>query len=85
MAEIRVGMGSIAITKRGCSEWSVNEAGVCYEVYEREGRAGYGFFEKGGYDGFSPEDVERFLHITGERSAVLADYQFTDVGRLLTM
>jgi len=81
MADIRV--GSIAIAKRASGEWSVDEPGVCYEVYELEDRAGYSFiFEKGGYDGFSPEDVETFLHVTGEQSAALADYQFKNEGRL---
>jgi hypothetical protein len=81
MADIRV--GSIAIAKRASGEWSVDEPGVCYEVYELEDRAGYSFiFEKGGYDGFSPEDAETFLHVTGGHSAALADYQFKDVGLL---
>lgn len=81
MADIRV--GSIAIAKRASGVSSVDEPGVCYEVYELEGRAGYSFiFEKGGYDGFSPQDVETFLHVTGEHSAALAGYQFKNVGRL---
>jgi hypothetical protein len=81
MADIRV--GSIAIAKRASGEWSVDEPGVCYEVYELEDRAGYSFiFEKGGYDGFSPEDVETYLHVTGEQSAALAGYQFKNEGRL---
>ena len=81
MAEIRV--GSLAIAKRASGEWSVDEPGVCYEVYELEDRAGYSFiFEKGGYDGFSPEDVETYLHVTGEQSAALARYQFKNEGRL---
>jgi hypothetical protein len=81
MADIRV--GSIAIAKRASGEWSVDEPGVCYEVYELEDRAGYSFiFEKGGYDGFSPEDVETYLHVTGEQSAALADCQFKNEGRL---
>jgi hypothetical protein len=81
MADIRV--GSIAIAKRASGEWSLDEAGVCYEVYELEDRAGYSFiFKKGGYDGFSPQNVEIFLHVTGEHSAALAGYQFKNVGRL---
>jgi len=81
MANIRV--GSIAVAKRAIGEWSLDEPGVCYEVYELEDGAGYSFiFEKGGCDGFSPEDVETFLHVTGEQSAFRADYQFKNEGRL---
>jgi hypothetical protein len=47
--------------KRASGEWSVDEPGVCYEVYELEDRAGHSFiFEKGDYDGFSPEGVETY-------------------------
>jgi hypothetical protein len=43
---------------------------------------GYAFiFEKGGYDGFSLDEIEVFLQVTGERSEMLAGYEFKDVGR----
>jgi hypothetical protein len=82
MADIRV--GSLAIAKRTAGEWSVDESAVCFEIYEmEEGRVGYSFvFEKGGYDGFNLEEVDTYLHVTGECSAALADYRFIDDTRL---
>jgi len=57
---------------------------VCYEVYTLGGRPGYSFiFEKGRYDGFSPEDVDMFLNVTDSVCEKVADYQFTNVTRWL--
>jgi hypothetical protein len=76
-------VGSIAIAKHASGVCRAAEPGVCYEMYELDGRPSYGFiFAKGDYDGFSPDDVEIFLHVTGERSAVLAGYRFENVGQL---
>jgi hypothetical protein len=67
-------VGSLAIAARA--------SGVCDEVYALGGRPGDSFlFEQGRYDGFSPEDVARFLAITGEVCAAVAAYQFTTVTR----
>ena len=47
------------------------------------GRPGYGFlFEKGRYDGFSPDDVRHCLIVTDDVCPSIADYQFTHVTRL---
>jgi hypothetical protein len=63
MVEIKV--GTLATANRTVTFCSVGEMGVCYEVYTLGNRAGYSFiFEKGGYDGFSPGDVELFLEVT---------------------
>ena len=76
-------VGSLAIAACASGVCDVGERGVCYEVYQLGGRPGYSFiFEKGRYDGFSPEDVALFLHITGEVCTAVADYQFTNVTRL---
>ena len=78
---IRVGSLAVAIRLSGVCD--AGERGVCYEVYELGGQPGYSFiFEKGRYDGFSPEDVATFLEITGEHCAAVADYQFQNVTRL---
>jgi len=62
----------------------VGETSVCYEVYTPGGRPGYSFlFERGRDDGFSPEDVEMFLTVTDTVCDKVADYQFTNVTRLL--
>lgn len=59
------------------------ERGVCYEVYELDGRPGRAFlFERGGYDGFSPMDVRLMLRITGQVVEAVRGYTFTNVGEL---
>ena len=59
------------------------EIGVCYEVYQLNGRHGYSFiFESGRSDGFSPGDVRMFLDLTGRVCEVIADYQFQNVMKL---
>jgi hypothetical protein len=76
-------VGSLALATRASGVCDVGERGVCYEVYALGGRPGYSFlFAQGRYDGFSPEDVARFLTITGEVCAAVAEYQFTTVTRL---
>jgi hypothetical protein len=76
-------VGSLAIATRASGVCDAGERGVCYEVYALGGRPGYSFiFDKGRYDGFSPEDVVMFLTITGEVCTAVADYQFTNVTRL---
>jgi len=77
-------VGTIAIAKRDSGVCDAGERGVCYEVYTLGGRPGYSFiFEKGRYDGFSPEDVEMFLTVTETVCPSVADYQFTNVMRLM--
>ena len=76
-------VGTLAIAKRASGVCEAGERGVCYEVYELGGRPGYAFiFEKGGYDGFSQEDVELFLTVTDTVCATITSYQFTNVTRL---
>lgn len=76
-------VGSQVIAKRASGVNAAGERGVCYEVYQLGGRPGYSFiFERGRYDGFSPDEVATFLHVTGQVCPALADYQFTTVTRL---
>lgn len=76
-------LGSIVIAKRETAVCNVGERGVCYEVYELSSRPGWSFiFERGGYDGFSPDDVDMILEVTGEVCREVAGYQFKNVGRL---
>jgi hypothetical protein len=39
-------------------------------------------FEQGRYDGFSPDEVELILEVTGELCPDLADYEFQSVMHL---
>ena len=76
--------GTVAIATRQSGVCGPGERGVCYEVYELDGRPGYSFiFEKGRYDGFSPEDVAMFLEMTPTVCRTVAEYQFRNVTRLL--
>jgi hypothetical protein len=76
-------IGSIVVAKRASDVCFAGELGVCFTVYESEGRSGYGFiFETGRYDGFTPDDVEGFLNVTGRIFEAVANYQFTNVRQL---
>jgi hypothetical protein len=80
----KITVGSLVTAKRelGPVAWP-EESGVCYEVYELENRPGYAFiFQRGGWDGFSPDDVNRFLEVSGRVSQHVADYKFKNVGQL---
>jgi len=80
----QITVGSLVTAK--CELESVSwaeESGVCFEVYELGNRPGYGFiFQRGGYDGFSPDEVKRFLEVSGSVSEPVADYQFKNVSQL---
>lgn len=76
-------VGSIVTAKRETAVCNVGERGVCYEVYELDGRPGWSFiFEQGGYDGFSPGDVDLILEVTGEVCQEVTDYTFKSVWRV---
>jgi hypothetical protein len=52
-------------------------------MYTLGNRRGYSFiFEKGGYDGFSPDDVELFLEVTDVLFPSIANYEFENVTKL---
>src|SRR5262245_30870199 len=60
-------VGSLVFAKRGSGVCAPGERGVCYEVYQLGGRPGYSILFQGGrYDGFSPDEVETFLEVTGQ-------------------
>jgi hypothetical protein len=76
-------VGSLVVAKRASGICASGERGVCYEVSQLGGRPGYGIlFQRGGYDGFSPDDVATFLDVTGRVCPEVAGYQFTNVTRL---
>jgi len=76
-------VGSLVIAKRASAVCAVGERGVCYELYELGGRPGYSIiFERGRYDGFSPEEITTFLHATDQVCPAIADYQFANVTKL---
>jgi hypothetical protein len=76
-------VGSLVTAKRASGVCATGERGVCYERYQLDGRPGYGIiFQGGGYDGFSPADVEMFLDVTGRVCPEVADYRFTNVTQL---
>ena len=77
-------VGTLAVATKNTAICRAEELGVCYELYQLGNRPGYSFiFERGGYDGFSPEDVEMFLEVTGVVFHSIESYRFTDVGQLL--
>jgi hypothetical protein len=76
-------VGTLVVAKRDSGIFLVGEYGVCYEVYHLEGRPGYSFiFERGGFDSFSPEDVELFLEVTDVVLPSVATYIFENVTKL---
>lgn len=78
-----VQIGTLVVVKRDSAIRSVGEIGVCYDIYTIGSRPGYSFiFEKGSYDGFSPEDVELFLEVTDVVFPSIANYKFENVTQL---
>ncbi len=50
---------------------------MCCEAYRLNHRLGWSFvFEKGGYDGFSPDDVKDMLEVTGVACQEVTGYHF---------
>lgn len=75
-------VGVVCQLKVPCLGNDIGTFGVCYDVYELSGRAGYSFiFQNGNYDGFSPDEVKEFLDIVAIDSNV-EDYVFTNVIQL---
>src|SRR5581483_5114467 len=74
---------TLVVAKRASGGCAAGERGVCYELYQLDGRPGYGILcQRGGYDGFSPDDVAMFLDVSGRVCPAVADYGFTNVTRL---
>jgi hypothetical protein len=79
---MKISVGTTVVAKRETGICTEGERGVCYEMYTLDGRPGYSFiFERGGYDGFSPSEVEAMLEVTGH-CAEVSTYAFTNVQRL---
>lgn len=77
-------IGQLVIEKEGCHLWAIGEVGVCYETYYLGNRFGFScIFERGGYDGFSPEDEELFLTVIPQICGELAFYHFDNAFKLL--
>ena len=82
-------VGSLVIARRTTGVCDAGERGVCYEEYtlpDGQGgrRPGWSFlFESGRHDGFSPDEVELMLEITGDICREVADYEFQSVMRLM--
>lgn len=82
-------VGSLVIARRTTGVCDAGERGVCYEAYtlpDGKGgrRPGWSFlFESGRHDGFSPDEVELILEITGEVCPDVADYEFQSAIRLM--
>jgi hypothetical protein len=83
MANINVEVGRIVKAKMKTGVCDIGETGVVYEQYDIGGRPGWSvIFEKGRYDGFSPDEVERFLEVTDLVDAKVSSYQFINVMKL---
>ena len=83
MANINVEVGRIVKAKMKTGVCDIGETGVVYEQYGIGGRPGWSvIFEKGRYDGFSPDEVERFLEVTDLVDAKVSSYQFINVMKL---
>lgn len=75
-------VGTIVQLKVSCLENEEGVSGICYDVYEIGERKGYAFiFENGRYDGFAPDEVERFLKVLDHygNSRYFWTYKFTNV------
>ena len=76
-------VGSLVIAKRATGVCHFGEPGVVYEEYRLKGHPGWSvIFRSGRHDGFSPDDVEMCLHVTGQVAPEVASYQFSDARQL---
>ena len=82
-------LGQRVIAKRTTGVCEAGERGVVYEVYDREGYGGGGegpgvsvIFEKGRYDGFSPDEAKLMLDPLEEECKFGRGYNFQNVGQL---
>ena len=81
---ISIQVGTLAMATRDTGVCRAGELGGCYELYTIGNRPSTSFiFERGGYDGFSPQDLEMFLEVTAVVFKSIASYRFTNVGQLL--
>jgi len=77
-------VGTIVRAKRYAGIAQAGEIGVCYEVYTLGARPGWSFiFERGGYDGFSPDEVALCLEVGWSIDPATAVYEFENVTHLL--
>jgi len=80
-------VGSIVIARMATAVCEIGERGVVYEIYGRayfggEGSGAGVIFERGHYDGFSPDEQLQMLEPTGEICAAVAGYAFRNVIQL---
>jgi hypothetical protein len=86
----RLVVGSKVLLRQDMLAARAGQAGIVYEVYDRTGfddpaspSEGYGVvFESMGYDGFSPDEVDLFLDLTGQVAERYRGYRFVHVGRI---
>ena len=76
-------VGSLVTATHATAVCDQGERGVVYERYELDGRPGWSvIFESGRHDGFSPDEVNRFLVNDGQTCDTLTHYVFTNVRAL---
>lgn len=76
-------IGKIVKARVSTAVCDKGEYGVCYEVYELDGRLGCSvIFEKGRYDGFNPDEVGKMLTVLSSVAHDVGGYQFVNVTRL---
>ena len=73
-------VGTIVQLKVLCLGNEAGVSGICYDVYTFGDRKGYSFiFENGKHDGFSPDEVSKFLLVLDHFDFT---YEFVHVIRL---
>ena len=76
-------LGARVFAIRACGVCEAGEAGLVVEAYELGGRPGRTIlFERGEYDGFSPDDLAMITLPLGSVDPKAAAYRFAGVGRL---
>jgi hypothetical protein len=63
----------------GLMDCRAEEAGVCFAVSGKETAF---IFERGGCGGFTPDEVRKFLDVSGLVSKPVVGYEFENVGQL---
>ena len=79
-----LGVGTLVVAKHDTGVCRKGEVGLCYHVSAVDGSPCFGIlFEYGDYDGFTLEEVERFLSVSETVFEPLANYQFDSTLQLV--
>lgn len=79
-------VGTLVVAKRRTRICEQGERGVCFDVYDfgKIDFEGYSIiFQNGGYEGFTPNEVDRDLQILDRVDDAIANYEYANARQLM--